>query len=70
MSFPQAIEKMKSGASLRFEHDQTRPAWSIDGEPVHPEVVNLLITTKGVEPDNDGLFDGAVAQTWKLRSVK
>jgi hypothetical protein len=70
VSLPRALERMKAGISLRFEHDRGRPSWSLGGETVSAEIANLITATKGVEPDNDGLFDGAIAQTWRLCSVK
>lgn len=66
--FPEALERLRSGAVLRLEYQNGRPSWSIgDGPPVPPEVVALLLGCKEIEAAGDGLFDGAPSQTWRLK---
>lgn len=60
---------MRDGALLRFEFDKSRPAWTLDGEAVSPEVVTMLIATKDFEADPDALFPGAPAQVWRVRKA-
>jgi hypothetical protein len=66
-SFAQARERMQAGALLRLEYSRGAPIWELEGKAVSPEIVSLLISCRDVEPDNDSLFDGAAAQTWKIR---
>jgi hypothetical protein len=68
-TFVEAIGRMKTGEVLRFAFDQTRPAWSLGNETISSEVITLLISCRDVEPDSDTLFDGAPAQTWRLRKA-
>ena len=67
-SFSEALQKLRDGAVLRLEYDQGHPSWSLgDGQPVSVELVNLLLSCQGIEPDRDGLLDDVPAQTWRLR---
>jgi hypothetical protein len=66
-SFPEALARLKAGGVLRLTYIRNAPVWDLDDFPVSPEVVSLLTFCSEVAPDNDGLFDGAAPQSWRLR---
>jgi hypothetical protein len=68
VTFPMAIEALRSGEVLQLTFIKAMPVWSISEHPVSPEVASLLLSHAAIEPCGDGLpFDGAASQTWKLR---
>jgi hypothetical protein len=68
LTFPAALQRMRTGMLLRLEYFQGRPVWEIGGLNVSPEVVALLVSCSAVEPTRDSLFaDDTPSQTWRLR---
>jgi hypothetical protein len=66
LSFPVALERLRSGKVLRLEYYQGRPSWDLGGMSVAAETVALLIACGDVQPDNDTLIPGTPGQSWRL----
>jgi hypothetical protein len=67
LTFPAALERLRSGALLRLEYYQRAPVWELGGQGITPEVVALILACGEVEPAGDVLFANLPAQTWRLR---
>jgi hypothetical protein len=67
-SFPQAMEKLREGETLTLEFFSGQPRWELCGREVPIETVAMLLASREVVADPDALFDGALAQTWRVRS--
>ena len=68
MAFAEAIQTMRGGAPLRLEFYLNQPRWELGGREVAIETVALLLASREIVPDDHTLFEGALSQTWRVRS--
>jgi hypothetical protein len=67
-TFAQATQAMRGGAVLTLEFFSGQPRWELAGREVAIETVALLLASREIVPGNDTLFEGALSQTWRIRS--
>jgi hypothetical protein len=66
-SFSEALQQLRDGGVLRLTYIKNLPVWELNDRPISPEVVSLLSSCSEIAPDNDGLFEGAAPQSWRIR---
>lgn len=66
-SFAEALQQLRNGGVLRLTYIKNLPVWDLNDRPVSAEVVALLASHSEIKPDDDGLFEGAAAQSWRIR---
>jgi hypothetical protein len=67
-TFAESIQSMRGGAVLRLEFYLNQPRWELAGREIAVETVALLLASREIVPDDDSLFEGALSQTWRVRS--
>jgi hypothetical protein len=66
----QVTARLRSGAALNLQFIKNKPAWTLSGDDVAPEIVSSLINRAWLEPAGDSLLDDGLSQTWRIPSSK
>ena len=65
LGFDQVIARLRSGAALNLQYVRSKPAWTVNGVDVAPEIVSSLIDCGRIEPTGDASLGDGFSQTWR-----